>query len=760
MSGLNVYTILGVPTVISFPSPRCLQWSSGGQLLFITKSAVYVLTPDHGINFDNESLIKSPVPKEIQGTQQAISWFRTIVQDDKLMDGTRWPDLCQAWGAVSLGSIDASIMSAECSPSTITKDGRSVIAVMTSNMDISLWKAGKNYLKGEWQRIVDVTPKLLSHFNHSVDRSTEEILQSQSTCMCWTSELDFGLVPHPPVDGSLLIVGSRAGSLAFLRYHSQENGVRILDTLPLAQTWITHIAVSSWVAASAGTCTSYLAFGVADGSVGLLKLQEKLYSPNNPEFSFTPDYQVDLSITNNEEQVQSADKAGLTGLEWISIPSGGSILVFCKPGVLFLWSPPENSGVSWSGLRCLEFERQKVSSAASAFHPASGVSYRAAGDVLTVSLFDGSIHVVGGVTQNPRWNKEVEGSSWTSAQLSQRCRSIFKKVESGPIDDRVMNRMNGLTSYDGGSSFVWAHESSVPSDFSYKHDAKHSSTIVIARLAEATDDGEFLSKLEEARRLDSIHDRLLQILQRSSDDFSAKISLPALGTPLTDDIRCNFRKSLAMHLFGWPEISSLRMRLSLADFVWKFSTTDARRAECGQVAQGILTSISQRTLRTLLRHATAVISGLTSDDIPFIMRLIVQSLLPGSPQDLTEEGRALSVATRDLLPKDPSGASGATEFTEQCPACHVAIPLKDITMAVCANGHHWSRCSITTFILSTPWVRTCVGCSRKAFLPPSVSEATTGVVQLPVLAQGWVVKDLLETVHQCLFCNNSFVSLL
>jgi hypothetical protein len=40
--------------------------------------------------------------------------------------------------------------------------------------------------------------------------------------------------------------------------------------------------------------------------------------------------------------------------------------------------------------------------------------------------------------------------------------------------------------------------SSVPSDFSYKHDAKHSSTIVIARLAEATDDGEFLSKLEEA----------------------------------------------------------------------------------------------------------------------------------------------------------------------------------------------------------------------------------------------------------------------
>jgi hypothetical protein len=154
--------------------------------------------------------------------------------------------------------------------------------------------------------------------------------------------------------------------------------------------------------------------------------------------------------------------------------------------------------------------------------------------------------------------------------------------------------------------------SSVPSDFSYKHDAKHSSTIVVARLAEATGDVEFLSKLEDAvtlknagksahsfaneptiddpasahhsislrvlrpfffglhnqRRLESVHNRLLQMLQKPSEDFSAKISVPVLVAALTDDIRRNFRKSLAMHLFGWPEISSLRMRLSLADFVW------------------------------------------------------------------------------------------------------------------------------------------------------------------------------------------------
>ncbi|KAJ3928562.1 MAG: hypothetical protein NXY57DRAFT_1041524 [Lentinula lateritia] len=41
-----------------------------------------------------------------------------------------------------------------------------------------------------------------------------------------------------------------------------------------------------------------------------------------------------------------------------------------------------------------------------------------------------------------------------------------------------------------------------------------------------------------------------------------------------------------------------------------------------------------------------------------------------------------------------------------------------IINAACENGHTWSQCSITTFILSTAHVRTCIGCTQKAFLPP------------------------------------------
>jgi hypothetical protein len=84
----------------------------------------YYQTPDHGINFDNESAIKAPLNEEHRDLPQTIAWFRTIVQDSKMSEGTHWPDHSQEWGTVSLGSIDTSIASVSCSPCGVSGDGR------------------------------------------------------------------------------------------------------------------------------------------------------------------------------------------------------------------------------------------------------------------------------------------------------------------------------------------------------------------------------------------------------------------------------------------------------------------------------------------------------------------------------------------------------------------------------------------------------------------------------------------------------------
>lgn len=166
-------------------------------------------------------------------------------------------------------------------------------------------------------------------------------------------------------------------------------------------------------------------------------------------------------------------------------------------------------------------------------------------------------------------------------------------------------------------------------------------------------------------------------------------------------------------------------------------------------------------------------------DIPFVLRVVVQSLLPGSPSDLSSEAQALSDRVKAVVEIDPNIAG----LHEVCPACHIGVPLQDITQATCLKGHTWgewtdclmwwpwdalrtrayclpplARCSVTSFILSTSMVRTCIGCSRKALLPVSQSQAKDDN-WMPVAARSWIVKELLEAVERCLFCGNSFVGL-
>lgn len=161
---------------------------------------------------------------------------------------------------------------------------------------------------------------------------------------------------------------------------------------------------------------------------------------------------------------------------------------------------------------------------------------------------------------------------------------------------------------------------------------------------------------------------------------------------------------------------------------------------------------------------------LKEDDIPFLQRSVIQALLPRSPMDLSDEAHALF----EQVHADKR-LEGLADVEEHCPACGLVIPLVDIAVAICSNDHRWStscvsaendaqsfvaRCSITTFILSTPWVRTCIGCSRKAFLPLSMRTSPEQPSWLPTVARGWVVEELLEAVCRCLYCNNTFVRVL
>lgn len=87
-------------------------------------------------------------------------------------------------------------------------------------------------------------------------------------------------------------------------------------------------------------------------------------------------------------------------------------------------------------------------------------------------------------------------------------------------------------------------------------------------------------------------------------------------------------------------------------------------------------------------------------EVPYVLRIVVQGLLPGLPPDLADEAQELSARLNTAVPglarlnaavHGNDRDQAAAGLNESCPACHVDIPLVDITSALCDNGHAWGK---------------------------------------------------------------------
>jgi general transcription factor 3C polypeptide 4 len=85
-------------------------------------------------------------------------------------------------------------------------------------------------------------------------------------------------------------------------------------------------------------------------------------------------------------------------------------------------------------------------------------------------------------------------------------------------------------------------------------------------------------------------------------------------------------------------------------------------------------------------------------DVPFVLRIVVQGLLPGLPPNLSVEAQNLSANLNASIHGIDQSATGLIEL---CPACRVEVPLVDITNALCTNGHAWGMFPLADFSSDT-----------------------------------------------------------
>ncbi|OBZ74220.1 hypothetical protein A0H81_05959, partial [Grifola frondosa] len=108
------------------------------------------VTPDPSVSVELSSVVRqSPNVEGLADSIRPVGWLRTMIEFDRALVH-HWPADCQDWGAVSLGSLDPFLQAVTLSPSNLTVDAGCVLALLNSNLELTIWGAGKNHLQGEW----------------------------------------------------------------------------------------------------------------------------------------------------------------------------------------------------------------------------------------------------------------------------------------------------------------------------------------------------------------------------------------------------------------------------------------------------------------------------------------------------------------------------------------------------------------------------------------------------------------------------------
>ncbi|EDR05691.1 uncharacterized protein LACBIDRAFT_329590 [Laccaria bicolor S238N-H82] len=632
------HTNIKIPGHASFSSAgSCLQWTADGQLLVVTKDAIHILVKFRfGQTPENAHDTSHP---HLKLADKSIAWAQTIIEFDQI-NIRKWPDRSQEWGAAALGSLDTGLRAVARSPSKLMAGSggfylwkRCVVAVLSSNFDLSLWASSKNRYKGRWNKIQDVTSWLeLQLSARSSQSRSEETIQAQVTC-----EIQ-------------------------------------------------------------------LAYGTADGEVGVVTITQALEAIPTVSI-FGPTYNLTASFGNQTETVTGADKRGLTTLAWIRADKNVKRFLATLAGQLLLVT-------------------------------------------FTVQSFQYSVvlYLSEPSSKNPLWPTEIPflGSrhSMSMGILLGFKTSFWKYPEIHGLEDELRQV---LTTSRAGYSPVHLLRP-------------------------------FFTRLPHCPELQSRVPALLDSTPESLQGLTG--ALPTAKATCHDpldfpSLERNFRESLTNQLFGHDILLRLRIKLYTAEFLGKITANAQIRAECDHAVSKLLFDISKITLQILVRHLNLVFAVLKAEDLAFASRVAEQASLPGRFPELVEEVQQLSDAINNF--KCSLDQEHVDKVQELCPACCSEVLMGSATTnGTCANGHQWGklmqlwslhaeahlngpdlpgRCSITSFLLSTPHLRTCVGCSRKALLPAASSPAN--VIQ-PEQARSWVVQAFLEASTWCLLCGNNF----
>ena len=133
------------------------------------------------------------------------------------------------------------------------------------------------------------------------------------------------------------------------------------------------------------------------------------------------------------------------------------MFVLGTPGEVHIWSY-ETALPSPSSRHTIALRTRGFSNGSIYFAPISGIIYNSRYDTLIISLADGSFHLVFHLSTGPVLGNPDSQEDFVSGSLTAHARLAFARLEEGGVGRVDVNRIDGMVSYDGGSTYVWMHE--------------------------------------------------------------------------------------------------------------------------------------------------------------------------------------------------------------------------------------------------------------------------------------------------------------
>lgn len=671
------------------------------------------------------------------------------------------------------------------SPPGLAKHRRCALAVLTSNLVLSIWSAeGMLHEESSWNRRLLINDALTDYFSNDVATETPSISSNSEERLRLRSRVRaFSWAPSMPPRSETM--GTRwSYDPQYLAVSTDDNQVVFLvvesptSSLGLSNAW--KAVVSSHISLTPTDVTSPTGSDLFEDIVRQQRFVPHIaWSPWIRHFDHCRSVVVYATnedvrarpITYNIGEISLGDEVAYPGLDlryngpisWCPQPDSSGLLtlgLFTSSGLVYLSISAEDASIVDRTSHDLDGRWDQISGVVWDYDQQPSPRLHFSSLLSTVQSPTAILQKTSGTLETgkaPNWKEKIENSV------------VLFSVKND-LKGHGKTKVWGLTA-SPLRDFIAACNSLHPSDsIEYGPPADRRGTVALSTLKQ-------YSKIRDnlPRRCTTAESLLFTLRKLVENTVEDADQMPAFAEEMVNKM---------MQAYGPDNTLATpldNVRFSILDDVvkgFKFGTLFEENTlrdrysilvahACNHTSSNELsrTLISYRFAKDLLRSApwryTEAFTPFSKEILAHQQRLalLLDDLL--YPKDV--EGEPL-FGTEEYTIDDIGQAASSEQYTDWtadaaadlCDFCSAPIPFTDLTSATCTNGHEFPRCGISLLAIQAPGITKYCGICNTAYLNEEfvrAQEAEDGVPD----SSYTIARMLFQACDVCIFCGGKFI---